>query len=84
MYNDVVVLDVEENMNQGKTHAYFKWASENATIPVYYQKEIDGAVGVGFKKADYVVKADDDAFLVLSELERHLRISPREKTYWGC
>jgi hypothetical protein len=35
-------------------------------------------VGVGFKKADYVVKADDDAFIRLDELERHLRVTPRE------
>lgn len=85
MYNDVVVLDIKENMNRGKTHAYFKWASENATVPVYYERTGgEGGVAVGFQKADYVVKADDDAFLVLSELERHLRVSPREKTYWGC
>jgi hypothetical protein len=95
-FNDIVVLDMAENMNRGKTHAYFKWANENATVPVYYQKrrgavgfngeEGHGAstVGVGFQKVDYVVKADDDAFLVLSELERHLRVSPRQKTYWGC
>ncbi|GAA6055759.1 hypothetical protein JCM3770_006147 [Rhodotorula araucariae] len=90
MFNDVVVLDVEENMNKGKTFAYFAWASENATVPVYYSRPgsaglVDGVrqVGVGFKKADYVVKADDDSFIVLSELERHLRITPRENTYWG-
>lgn len=112
-YNDVVVLDIKENMNRGKTHAFFQWASENATVPVNYRSvtpaetvpgsaaDAYGAVqadavtmagkpgevvkiGVGFKKADYVVKADDDSFLVLSELERHLRVSPRRKTYWGC
>ncbi|PWN45508.1 hypothetical protein IE81DRAFT_344809 [Ceraceosorus guamensis] len=38
---------------------------------------------VAWKKVDYVVKADDDAFIVLSELERHLRVSPRRLTYWG-
>jgi hypothetical protein len=86
MYNDVVVLDIKENMNKGKTHKYFQWAAENATIPVNYRTTSIGSetVGVGFRKADYVVKADDDSFLVLSELERHLRISPRQKTYWGC
>ncbi|GAA6004618.1 hypothetical protein JCM10207_000957 [Rhodosporidiobolus poonsookiae] len=90
MYNDMVVLDVEENMNKGKTFKYFSWANENATVPVYYSVPgedgvVDGVrqVGVGFKKADYVVKADDDSFIVLSELERHLRITPRENTYWG-
>jgi hypothetical protein len=103
-YNDIVVLDMKENMNQGKTHAFFKWANENATIPFYYKppsnsKRIgkltpdnrfnnDGqeveTYNLGFKKADYVVKADDDSFLVLNELERHLRVAPRTNMYWGC
>jgi len=90
-YNDIVVLDMEENMNQGKTYAYFRWASENATVPILLsqepehvqQQDLPLQTVVGWKKADYVVKADDDAFIVLSELERHLRVSPRTGTYWG-
>ena len=38
---------------------------------------------LGWKKVDYVVKADDDSYLVLDELERHLRVAPRKMTYWG-
>ncbi|KAL8293111.1 hypothetical protein RQP46_000805 [Phenoliferia psychrophenolica] len=86
LYNDIVVLDIKENMNRGKTHAFFTWARENATVPVHYRRRGDGAsdeVGVGFKRADYVVKADHDSFIMLDELERNLRITPREKTYWG-
>lgn len=97
-YNDIVVLDIKENMNKGKTHQFFKWANENATVPIYYKPPnggkrigsldpVDPAVesyNLAFKKADYVVKADDDSFLVLSELERHLRVAPRQGTYWGC
>ncbi|SCV69512.1 BQ2448_2532 [Microbotryum intermedium] len=85
MYNDVVVLDIDENMNRGKTWKFFEWAAENATVPVYYRtgEGENTQVGVGFKKVDYVAKSDDDAFINLSELERHLRVSPREKTYWG-
>lgn len=82
-YNDLVVLDTKENMNQGKTYSFFNWAAENATVPVYW-RDARNQYGVGFQKADFVVKADDDAFLVLSELERHLRVAPREMTYWGC
>ncbi|KAK4053844.1 hypothetical protein OIV83_001500 [Microbotryomycetes sp. JL201] len=82
MYNDVVVLDIEENMNKGKTFKYFEWANDNATVPTYYRTERD-EFGVGFKKADYVVKADEDTFINLAELERHLRVTPRERTYWG-
>jgi hypothetical protein len=97
-YDDIVVLDVKENMNKGKTHAFFRWANENATVPIYYKPPVGKRIGklgpsgegqpttlnLGFKKADYVVKADDDSFLVLSELERHLRVAPRKATYWGC
>lgn len=98
-YNDIVVLDIRENMNQGKTHTFFRWANENATVPVYYKQASGKKYGaldpstsetgverysLAFKKADYVVKADDDAFLVLSELERHLRVAPRNNMYWGC
>ena len=97
-YNDIVVLDAKENLNQGKTYDFFKWASENATVPIWYKAPAGKRIGaltpiadnapntysLGFKKAEYVVKADDDAFLVLSELERHLRVAPRQATYWGC
>ncbi|MBW0510993.1 hypothetical protein O181_050708 [Austropuccinia psidii MF-1] len=103
-FNDLVVLDIQENMNRGKTYAFMNWASQNATVPFYYhhlphpkpKTGINGIggvlafdenqtikVAVGFKKADFVVKADDDAFIVLSELERHLRVAPRNMTYWG-
>ncbi|KAJ1022144.1 hypothetical protein NDA18_005377 [Ustilago nuda] len=115
-FNDLVVLDMDENMNRGKTHAFFRWAAENATVPFLRAVEDDqqqaGSAFLGqrrlhgnghgqtrevlggssdqaqryqvlWKKADYVVKADDDAYLVLKELERHLRVAPRQMTYWG-
>lgn len=123
-FNDLVVLDMDENMNSGKTHAFFRWAAENATVPFLravdpelqqQQQPLDslqtrahlgqqglyghshgqtrevvvGSIGqeqryqVLWKKADYVVKADDDAYIVLEELERHLRVAPRQMTYWG-
>ncbi|KAJ9104532.1 hypothetical protein QFC21_002028 [Naganishia friedmannii] len=37
----------------------------------------------GEKRPDYIVKADEDSFLVLGELERRLRVAPRKLTYWG-
>ncbi|KAK4703286.1 hypothetical protein P7C70_g2931, partial [Phenoliferia sp. Uapishka_3] len=83
LYNDIVVLDLQENMNRGKTHAYFTWAQQNATVPINYRRKGSDEVGVGFKRADYVVKADHDSFIRLDELERNLRVTPREKTYWG-
>lgn len=35
------------------------------------------------RRPDYVVKADDDTFIIPRELERHLRATPRERSYWG-
>ncbi|KAG8748454.1 hypothetical protein FRC10_003587 [Ceratobasidium sp. 414] len=33
LYNDLVILPIKENMNNGKTHAYFTWAHSNALVP---------------------------------------------------
>ncbi|KIO25806.1 hypothetical protein M407DRAFT_24861 [Tulasnella calospora MUT 4182] len=33
VYNDIIILPVPENMNNGKTHAYFTWAHLNALVP---------------------------------------------------
>lgn len=88
-----------ENMNSGKTHAFFTWAADYASVPdVEYVLDdselleqgdaLDDvrvkAVHKGERKPDYVVKADDDSFIMLGELERRLRVAPRTKAYWGC
>lgn len=89
-----------ENMNSGKTHAFFTWAADYASVPdVEYVLDdsdlIDAtgdflddvrvkAVHKGERKPDYIVKADDDSFIMLGELERRLRVAPRTKAYWGC
>ncbi|KAJ2920307.1 hypothetical protein MD484_g246, partial [Candolleomyces efflorescens] len=36
MYNDIVILPIPENMNSGKTHSFFSWASLNAWVPPLY------------------------------------------------
>lgn len=131
-FNDIVVLDMDETQSARKTHGFFKWAAENATVPflrpIAPAKGYNGSVQdtyvpsasapgglanweyasdehssapfspsaevsdstdertryqTAWKKVDYVVKADDDTFIVLDELERHLRVAPRELTYWG-
>lgn len=101
-YKDIVVLDMDENMNQGKTHTFFSWAADNATVPDYEYPshprseasaqefaaqraagEQPAPIYRGEKKPDYIVKADDDSFIMLGELERHLRVTPRTKTFWG-
>jgi hypothetical protein len=113
-FNDIVVLDLEETQSARKTHAFLKWAAENATVPmlrpvgsdwsnvdtIVTDANLPGGLSdwhddekvpdagsqryqLGWKKVDYVVKADDDSYIVLDELERHLRVAPRQMTYWG-
>jgi hypothetical protein len=40
--------------------------------------------GLNWVRPDYVVKADDDSFVMLGELEARLRMTPRQMLYWGC
>ncbi|BEI88511.1 uncharacterized protein CcaverHIS019_0112290 [Cutaneotrichosporon cavernicola] len=101
-YKDIVVLDMDENMNDGKTHKFISWAADHAIVPDYEypshprseasaeefvaQREAGKeAVPIyrGEKKPDYIVKADDDSFIMLGEFERHLRVTRRTKTVWG-
>ena len=37
----------------------------------------------GERRPQYIVKADDDSFIMLGELERKLRVTPRNMAYWG-
>lgn len=116
-FGDIVILDMEENMNSGKTHKYFSWAAEHAMVPEYTffvpseraqsppmngseitfrsesetrSQKLDSldptahALYVGEKRPDYVFKADDDALIVLGEMERRLRVAPRKLTFFGC
>lgn len=94
-FNDILLLDMPERMNAGKTHAFFSWAAENGTVPdwEYPTLSLDqvtrdlgqpSPVWKGERRPDYVVKADEDSFIILSELERRLRATPRTKSYWGC
>lgn len=90
MYNDVVVLDMRETQWSRKTANFFQWAAQNATVPVLIPSSSPSAVRVGEhtyevreKLVDYVLKADDDVFIVLDELERRLRATPRQLVHWG-
>jgi hypothetical protein len=145
-----MILDIPENMNSGKTHAFFSWAADHAMVPDWrypspesetldvlenpsadahlrrnrlqrrsrgqtqnilpndhYKQAATGALSAegksidtvapsprlkawstpvyqGERRPDYIVKADEDSFIVLGELERRLRVSPRRLTYYGC
>ncbi|KAI0932154.1 hypothetical protein AcW2_000853 [Taiwanofungus camphoratus] len=105
MYNDMVILPIVENMNAGKSWAYFQWAAYNAWVPpLYFDAPAPGPSGLTYTntsrpplhpahhdpaharhdyargsprpwvRPDYVVKTDDDSFVMLAELEARLRV----------
>lgn len=112
-YNDMIVLPIPENMNSGKTHAFFTWASTEAWVPplpdnynrtlspnfsytnvtanhtiplakhdpVHVRREL---AMTGQQKPwvrpDFVVKVDDDSFVMLAELEARLRVELHTRT----
>jgi hypothetical protein len=95
-------LPIEENMNFGKTHAYFAWAAHNAWVPppplgaqhhlVSYLNATSTPptpaehdprgpdVARPWVHPDFVLKADDDSFIMLSELEARLRMAMANAT----
>ncbi|KAH8100688.1 hypothetical protein BXZ70DRAFT_892960 [Cristinia sonorae] len=117
-YKDVVILPIHENMNSGKSHTFFTWASENAWVPplpiggtwdttpdLSYSNitgpppalathdpisvQRDHAIGQHrpWVRPDFVVKVDDDSFLMLAELEARLRVElhtkpPKQEILW--
>ncbi|KAJ6604626.1 glycosyltransferase family 31 protein [Mycena vulgaris] len=104
-YNDIVILPVPENMNGGKTHTFFSWASLNAWVPPVYPEtgvkphvfsysnrsfpppplaphdpiqarrdRTASRVPKPWVRPDFVIKMDDDSFVMLAELEARLRV----------
>lgn len=70
LYDDIIILDCIENLNNGKTYTFF------STLP--------SMLGTGHNKPyDYVVKADDDAYFRLDNLVSYLKDKPREDLYCG-
>ncbi|KAJ7492643.1 glycosyltransferase family 31 protein [Mycena latifolia] len=105
MYNDIIILPVPENMNGGKTHTFFSWASLNAWVPPVYPEtgvkphpfsysnrsfpppplaphdpiqarrdRTSSRVPQPWVRPDFVIKMDDDSFVMLAELEARLRV----------
>lgn len=69
----VYAMSIPEESRHYAMQMSSDWAEEDA-YPIYR----------GERKPDYVVKADEDSFIMLGELERRLRASPRKMSYWGC
>jgi hypothetical protein len=110
VYNDIIILPVAENMNDGKTHTFFSWASINAWVPPVYTLTAVPAPQFSYSnytssppslaphdpslawrdqtqsrpkswvRPDYVVKVDDDSFVMLAELESRLRLELHVKS----
>jgi hypothetical protein len=105
VYNDIIILPVPENMNGGKTHTFFSWASLNAWVPPVYPEtgvkphmfsysnrsfpspalaphdpiqarrdRASAATPKPWVRPDFVIKMDDDSFVMLAELEARLRV----------
>ena len=70
-YEDLQILNISENMNEGKSYEYF--ASLVKIFPSDNPRE---------RLYDYAMKADDDTLLNLPQLIERLRpLVPREETY---
>ena len=104
----MIVLPIAENMNSGKTHAFFTWAATEAWVPSppansstrvpppvfsYSNVTADRPIALAkhdpysarqewhltgqqtpWVRPDFVVKVDDDSFVMLAELEARLRV----------
>ncbi|CAI9098519.1 OLC1v1035184C1 [Oldenlandia corymbosa var. corymbosa] len=70
-YDDIIILNCHENMNDGKTYAYFSSLPEmlasSSLYPPYH----------------YVLKTDDDSYFRLNNLVNSLRPLSREDLYYG-
>ncbi|RKO86162.1 hypothetical protein BDK51DRAFT_12503, partial [Blyttiomyces helicus] len=70
-HRDILVLNCTENMDNGKTYSYF------STV---------GAPGfsfAGISRWDYVMKTDDDVFIMLPNIADKLADKPREGFFFG-
>ncbi|KAG1326414.1 beta-1,3-galactosyltransferase pvg3-like [Cocos nucifera] len=74
-YDDILILNCTENMDSGKTYAYF------STLPKLFNSTTGDADRPPY---DYVMKADDDIYFRLGRLAQSLKKMPRHDLYYGC
>ncbi|RIB23613.1 Glycosyltransferase Family 31 protein [Gigaspora rosea] len=66
-YGDIIILDIKENMNNGKAYYYWQWVGLNINTSEY----------------DYAAKTDDDSFVHFQNMALNLRPLPRDYLYYG-
>ncbi|KAJ4788389.1 Hexosyltransferase [Rhynchospora pubera] len=66
-YNDIIILNCTENMNNGKTYEYF------SSVPKLFSDST----------YNYVMKCDDDTYLRIGNLVESLRNKSREDVFYG-
>ncbi|TVU47039.1 hypothetical protein EJB05_06616, partial [Eragrostis curvula] len=77
----MLLLDCDEGADKGKTYTYF--ASMPAMMTTLTGGAYAGDGGGGGRPYDYVMKVDDDTFLLLGALVETLRAAPSEDAYCG-
>ncbi|GAB4838229.1 hypothetical protein Ancab_027760 [Ancistrocladus abbreviatus] len=80
-YDDIIILDCKENMNNGKTFTYFSSLPE--IFDTHSPGDHDPSGDRPYPPYHYVMKADDDAYFRLENLVKSLRPLPREDLYYG-
>ncbi|XP_009631231.1 beta-1,3-galactosyltransferase pvg3-like [Nicotiana tomentosiformis] len=73
-YDDIIILNCQENMNKGKTYTYF------SSLPELFSVSDDQPY---YPPYHYVMKADDDTYIRLESFVESLRPLPREDLYYG-
>ncbi|GLT36061.1 hypothetical protein SLA2020_104660 [Shorea laevis] len=73
-FDDIIILNCTENMNKGKTYAYF------SSLPALFNSTSDDRP---YPPYHYVMKSDDDTYIRLGSLVDSLRPLPREDLYYG-
>ncbi|CAN1329720.1 hypothetical protein LINPERPRIM_LOCUS34737 [Linum perenne] len=74
-YDDIIILNCKENMNNGKTYTFFSSLPE-----IFSDKE---KISSSSPPYHYVMKTDDDTYFRFETLVSSLTPLPREDLYYG-